>query len=60
MCSPLQNLQLYLPFKMKLISGHRILKSKQSDLLKKYIDFNTDKRKHRANKFEKIFFLTDE
>ena len=45
---------------MKLISGHRILKSKQSDLLKKYIDFNKEKRKHRANKFEKIFFLTDE
>ena len=45
---------------MKLISGHRILKSKQSDSLKKYIDFNTEKRKHRANKFEKIFFLTDE
>ena len=30
---------------MKLVSVHRILKFKQSDLLKKCIDFNTDKRK---------------
>ena len=40
---------------MKLVSVHKILKLKQSDWLKKYIDFNTDKRKNAANSFEKDF-----
>ena len=41
---------------MKLAKVHRILKCKQSDWLKKSIDFNTDKRKNAVNNFEKDFF----
>ena len=60
-----KNLHLYLSLGMKLVNVHRILKFKQSDWLKKYIDFNwlkkyldlnKDKRKIAANSFEKDFF----
>ena len=41
---------------MKLSRVHRILKLKQSDWLKKFVDFNTDKRKTASNNFEKKKF----
>ena len=49
-------LQLYLSVGMKLTKVYRILGFKQSNSLKKYIDFNTDKRKNAANSFEKNYF----
>ena len=33
-----------------------MLRFKQSDWMKKYIDFNTEKRMNAANDFEKDFF----
>ena len=51
-----RNLQLYLSLGMILIKIHRVLKFKRSDWIKKYIDFNTEKRMNATTDFEKDFF----
>ena len=48
-----RNPQLYLSSGMKLTKIHRILKFKQSDWMRRYILFNTEKRTNAANVFEK-------
>ena len=41
---------------MKLTKIHRVLQFKQSDWMKKYVDFSTKKRMCATNDFEKHFF----
>ena len=51
-----RNLQLYISLGMEMTKFHRILKFKQSDWMKKHINFNTEKRKNAYNNYEKNFF----
>ena len=41
---------------MKLKKTHRVLKFKQKDWMKPYIDFNTQKRKEATNEADKNYF----
>ena len=50
------NLQLYVQLALRLTKTYRSLKFKQSQSLKPYIDFNTDKRKEATNSLKKDFF----
>ena len=45
-----------MPLGINFTKIHRVLKFKQSDWMKKYINFNTEKSMSAANDFEKDFF----
>ena len=48
-----RNFQQCLEFGMKLKKIHRILKFKQKDWIKPYIDFNTQRKKEATNEADK-------
>ena len=41
---------------MKLVKIHKILSFKQSDWLRSYIDFNTERRKESTNEADRDYF----
>ena len=49
-------LQLYVSLGMVVRKIHKVLKFSQSDWLKGFVLFNTEKRMNAANEFEKAFF----
>ena len=51
-----RDIQLYLSLGMKLTKIHLVLEFKQSDWMKKYIDFYFEKRMNGYNDFEKDFY----
>ena len=51
-----RNLQLYMDLGLKVTKVHRVLEFNQAPWLKQYIEFNTQKRTHAKNSFEKDFF----
>ena len=53
-----KNFQLYVSMGMRVKKIHRVLKFWQSDWLKKFVDFNTEKRRDASNEFEEKFFQT--
>ena len=50
-----RNVQFYLSLEVKLTKIHEVRKFKQSDWMRKHIDFNTEKRTNAANSFAKNF-----
>jgi hypothetical protein len=52
----IRNLKFYLEQGMKLKQVHNVIRFKQSKWLKKWIDFDTEKRKKADNDFEKDLF----
>ena len=51
-----RNLQLYKSLGIKVVKINKVLKFKQSDWIKKFVMFNTEKRMCVVNRFEKDFF----
>ena len=51
-----RNLQLYTNLGLKVMKIHRVLEFNQSLWLRRYINFNTQKRTQAKNSFEKDFF----
>ena len=52
----IRTLQFYLKHGLKLKKIHRAIKFEQEEILKPYIEFNTEKRKNARNDFEKDIF----
>ena len=50
-----KNVLYYLSLGMKLVKIHRVLTFKQSNWLKPYVEFNTQKRKQSTNEADKDF-----